>query len=123
MDVVDKETFDGPPQVVVEEDEVISLEDIIVIKGTEIMDRSYKTRNLTSEEWAKLTPDQQAKVRELRTNRDKMRNVQVIQNVKQRTDDGTVTTELTSATGAGSTTVGVGSTMSQQKNKSTNREV
>jgi hypothetical protein len=78
---------------------------------------------LTSEEWAKLTPEQQAKVRELRTNRDRLRSVQVVRNVRQRTDDGSVVTEITSATGTSTTTVGVGSTMSQRKNKPANQEV
>lgn len=76
------------------------------------------------EEWSKLTSEQQQKVRQLRSDRDARRNVQVItRNVKQRTDDGTVVTAMTNATSIDSVTTGIGATMSQRNTKPNQRDV
>jgi hypothetical protein len=78
---------------------------------------------LSSEDWSKLSSEQQTRVRTLRAERDARRNVQGVRSVKQRTDDNTVVTEITNSTGLETTAHGVGATMSQRKVKPANREV
>jgi hypothetical protein len=61
-------------------------------KANEVTDKYY-----TPEEWKQLTSEQQARVRELRSNRDKRRGVQVVEsrNVKQKSDDISAITNST----------------------------
>jgi hypothetical protein len=69
-----------------------------------------------------LSPEQPTKIRQLRTERGSGRSVHSIRSVKQRTDH-TVATEIINSTGIETSTVGVGATMSQRKNKPFKRDV
>lgn len=78
---------------------------------TNVSDKYY-----TQQEWALLSQEQQERVRELRANRDRQRNVHAVdssRSVRQRTDDTTSVAPSVASTSVSSTsTIGVGSAMS-----------
>jgi hypothetical protein len=64
------------------------------LNKSEVADKYY-----SPQEWAKLTPEEQTKVQELRALRDKRRGVQLVdtRNTKQKTDDVSVITNSTAS--------------------------